>query len=298
MKTWKWWIRGGLLVAGAPSLTGCCFAGGTGGNCGKSEVVPWAEKFPNGGAYDGGHIEYADCQSLCSDGGFTNCSPADAGLLRCTIQCVGGRAPPGLASLSKVGDSAGAWVARMAELETAAVLAFNQLSDELEVHGLHAHAHHARLAALDEVRHAQAVTRLALRMGHCPAPLRLAGTPEPRSLEALALDNAGEGCGRELYGATLNQWQATHATDASVRHVMGSIAVEERQHAEWSFALAQTLEARLPLALRRRAREAQERTLALLGAEEVPRAVREPLGLMDGEEASRTVKRLLDDARL
>ncbi len=299
MKNWKWWMRGGLLVAGAPALSGCFICGGgTGGTCGKSETVKWSGNLADGGPYDGGYLTYEECQDLCPDGGFSTCDPVDAGLLRCAIQCVGGRAPPGLASLSNVDGSAGSWISRMAQLETAAVQAFAQLADELDVHGLHAHAQHARVAALDEVRHARAVTGLALRFGHCPAPLTLSGTPEPRSLEELALDNASEGCGRELYGAAVNQWQATHATEPAVRQVMGKIAAEERQHAQWSFALASTLEHRLPLAQRRRAREAQARTLARLGGEDVPRAVREPLGLMDAEEGARTAQRLLKTARL
>ena len=202
-------MRRGLIVAGVPALLGC----NNGRQCFGSAEVAWDGKLEDGGQYETGTPEGAAlCHSLCPmanrpSGGW-DCWPAgagDAGLLVCGCLVTGGRSPPGFLTLSMVDGSAGSWVARMAEFETAAVAAFAQLADELDAHGLERYAHHARQAALDEVRHSDAVTRLALRLGHCPAPVKVSATHQVRSLEEIALDNASEGCGRELFGAVMNQ---------------------------------------------------------------------------------------------
>ena len=140
--------------------------------------------------------------------------------------------------------------------------------------------------------------RLAMQLGHCPAPVKIAPAREARSLEEIAIDNAGEGCGRELFGAVLNQFQATHATDDRVRAVMGAIAGDERAHANYSFALAEALQSRLTIAQRRRAKEAQEHTLSVLSENATSDSLRRTLGLMDGEQVASTARNLLDTQRL
>jgi hypothetical protein len=304
MKTWKWWARGGLLVAGVPVMS--CGSCGPAPECFVQFDQPWDGRGLDGGLTDGGfegNEGYRLCTSLCNQNhpepnSSWGCNVPDAGVVHCFVQCTGGRAPPGLQALSTVDGSAGSWVARMAELETAAVPAFERLADELDVHGLNAHARHARQAALEEVRHADAVTRLALRLGHCPAPVKVAAANEVRSLEELAIDNASEGCGREAFGAVLNQWQATHATDDRVQAVMSSIAVEEHSHAAYSFALAQTLSSRLTIPQRRRTREAQEQMLVALGASGESGRMRKVLGLMDDAQTQTAVRTLLDTRRI
>ena len=272
-------------------------AGGGGGfTCGSTWTKVWNGKLADGGQ-PAAVLGYQDCVDLC-DSQFAGCSETAPGLLRCEALCVGGRAPPGLQTLSAVDGTAGSWVARMAELESASVYAFAQLADELDAHGLPVHAQHAREAALDEVRHADAVMRLAMQLGHCPAVVKVAPAREPRSLEEIAIDNAGEGCGRELFGAVLNQWQAANATDDRVRAVMGAIAGDESAHADYSFALAEALRPRLTVAQRRRAKEAQQHTLSVLAENDVSSAVRRTLGLMDGAQVARTMRKLLDTARL
>jgi hypothetical protein len=222
----------------------------------------------------------------------------DAGLVSCAGSCVGGRAAPGMTTLSKVDGSAGSWVSRMAELEASAVHAFSQLSDELRAHGLEEFAFHALTAAQQEVRHATEVTRLALHLGHCPRRNAILRTPL-RSLEEVAIDNAGEGCGRELLGALINVHQARTATDPLVRQTMSAIAADEMMHARFSFELAGTLMPRLTPAARRRAREAQELRFELLAADSEPReAVRVTLGLMDETQRRETARRLLETSRL
>lgn len=147
------------------------------------------------------------------------------------------------------------------------------------------------------MRHARAVTGLALRLGVMPRAPRVEPRPV-RSLEEIALDNASEGCGREAFGAVLNAWQAEHASVPEVREVMGAIAADEHAHARASFELAEVLSPRLTPAQRRRAREAQENTVSRLAADEVPEVLRRQLGLMDAEQVARTSGRLLDAARV
>src|SRR5262245_49415308 len=109
-KSWSRWVYRGLAGAGLPVVTHCNPFGcppGTG-----PHTVAW-----DGGIRDGGSISTAGelddetCTSLC---GTVPCSIADAGLVQCPNTCVGGRAPPGLQTLSAVDGSAGSWLARMA----------------------------------------------------------------------------------------------------------------------------------------------------------------------------------------
>ena len=119
----KRFLRNSVLVASVPTVSGCLCYGG--GDCGKRTLVPFnGTTFDGGPLADGGRTEDGGLDSsACSDicGRYANsCSIADAGLVECTSFCVGGRAPPGLLELSTVDGSAGSWVSRMAELETAA----------------------------------------------------------------------------------------------------------------------------------------------------------------------------------
>ena len=144
----------------------------------------------------------------------------------------GGREPSGLVRRAMLARaSAGAWLARMAWMETASIDAFEMLADELRMLGAPADlVHGARDAACDEQRHASAVGRLARARGFEPeAPQRVASAP--RSLEALAIDNAIEGGVRETFGALLAAHQASAALDAEVRGAMRLIARDEAAHA-------------------------------------------------------------------
>ncbi len=285
------------LVMGAPALSSCWFCGS--GHCGANETIAWNGVNADGTRWDGGQASI-DCLPLCPDSGFdvpyNSCRPADAGLVTCSIYCLGGRAPPGLGGLSSFGSSVGSSLSAMAQLETAAVHAFWQLAAELEAHGLPGDA--ARRSADDEVRHARATTKLALSHGFLPPLPRVAALTEPRSLEAIAVENAYEGCGRELYGSVINAWQAEHADDAGVRALMREVAPDERQHAVFSMSLAETLMPRLPVSSRRRVREAQERALLGLGDHGLPDHVRAALGLMDSAQSGAAARRLLSTSRV
>lgn len=262
-------------------------------------TVRWDGGLADGGMLSNGFFDSNTCARLCSCVSTTNACQlvSDAGLVECRVQCVGGRAPPGLAQISRVDESPGSWLSRMAELEAAAVHAFLHLARELDAHGLPLLASAARSAAGDEVLHAQKAARLAVRRGWSPQPLVIRASPI-RSLAELAIDNAGEGCGRELFGAALNQHQARAASDNEVAIAMGEIAGDEARHAAFSLALSEQLTPRLTLADRRRAREAQAMVLTTLSAEDVPVRSRHTLGLMSRAQAVTTARRLLDANRV
>jgi hypothetical protein len=264
-----------------------------------------AEASWNGLLVDGGVTtgdpDAETCLSLCTCAlGTSSCSVLRPGVVSClgsTGLCTGGRAPPTKVVLSAVDDSAGSWLARMAEFEGAAVDAFVHLARELEAHGLGEFSQAAMAAAEDEVRHTEQVTRVALSHGRCPVHRPLARA-EVRTLEAMAIDNAAEGCGRELFGAMVNAHQARTASDPRVASLMGQVAADELGHARLSFELAEALMPRLTLAQRRRAREAQAQTLTAMASDNVPARLRHTLGLMDEAQAQATSRGLLDHSRL
>ncbi|NNB92026.1 hypothetical protein [Corallococcus exiguus] len=151
-----------------------------------------------------------------------------------------GRRPEGLCSDGAVAQGTptlGVLFARMAHLEAASVPAFERLADELAAHGAPEHlVRAARRSAKEEVRHAEAMESLARRHG-APMPELKVAPFQARSLEALAIENAVEGCVRETYGALLAGWQARSAEDAQVRESLSAIAPDELRHAELSWAI-------------------------------------------------------------
>jgi hypothetical protein len=85
-----------------------------------------------------------------------------------------------------------------------------------------------------------------------------------RSLEAIAAENAIEGCVRETYGAIVALWQARHAHDPVVAAAMEPIAADETRHAELAWEVASWAEPRLSRAARRRVEAAREQALVEL----------------------------------
>lgn len=161
----------------------------------------------------------------------------------------------------------GEYLARSAELEAAAVAAFEILGRELSVHGAPAELiDDAAGAAQDEVRHARATAKLAHRYGAIPKAPRI--KPQgPRELFDVALENAVEGCVRESYGALVALWQARLARDPIVAHAMRSIARDEIRHAALSWSVARWAHQRLPEAPRKRLRQAQRQAIQTLREE-------------------------------
>ncbi len=187
---------------------------------------------------------YFSCHAIpasCMDG-----SLPDGPITVDCVTCLGavGRRPAGLepvhggAATSALGD----YFARVAHLEAASIRAFHDLRSELAERGAPgALVHHASRAARDEVRHARAMGRLARRFGGSPPRPRVRRR-QRRSLEAMARENAVEGCVREAYGALLATWQAAHARDPDVAAEMALIAADETRHAALSWAIARWAE--------------------------------------------------------
>jgi hypothetical protein len=164
----------------------------------------------------------------------------------------------------------------MAWLEAASVPAFLRLADELKAHGApEVLVRAARRSAGDEIRHTRAAGALARRHG-APVPEVELRPFSSRSLEAMLLENAREGCVRETFGAVVAGWQARHAQDAQVRAELGRIAEEELRHAELAWAVDAWAEEQLTPEERQRVRDARLEAfheLERLLAEEEPDAV-------------------------
>ncbi len=204
---------------------------------------------------------YFSCHAMpasCLDG-----SLASGPLTVDCVTCPGavGRRPAGLEPEHHAGPPSdlGDYFARLAYLEAASVRAFQDLESELADLGAPEElVRHASRAARDEIRHARAMGRVARRFGVRPPRARVRKR-RPRSLEAMARENAVEGCIREAYGALLAAWQAAHAGDPAIAMEMARIAEDETRHAALSWAIARWVEsrssesARAHLALLRRA---------------------------------------------
>ena len=158
-----------------------------------------------------------------------------------------GRRPPGLlAARGATGSSVvGTYFAQIARLEAASVTAFDVLARELRAHRAPARLiRAAERARRDEVRHATTTRALAERFGGVVTPPRVRST-RVRSLRAIAIENAREGCVRETWGALEATWQAAHATDRGVRRSMRVIARDETRHAALSWQVAAWAERKL-----------------------------------------------------
>ncbi len=153
-------------------------------------------------------------------------------------------------------DAVARYQRESAFLEHLAIEAFARLAHELSAH----HAprslvERALVAADDERRHAH--TARALFGGDAPAEHD--GSFAPRDLEAIAVENAIEGCVREAYGALVATHQAAVAEGRGVRGFARAIARDERRHAALAFDVARWLDERLDGDARRRVSSARSR---------------------------------------
>ena len=145
-----------------------------------------------------------------------------------------------------------------------------------------------RVAADEEVRHAEAMGRLAGR----PAVVAPMPTYSHRGLEELAVENAVEGCVRELVGAAFGVFQGVCASDADVREAMAVLGADEVQHAALSFDIHRWLAAQLDRAALERVRQAMRRAVGELEATDPPPGLR-LAGLPDSSQA----RVLIDELR-
>jgi hypothetical protein len=258
-----------------------------------------------------GKVDEALCLAVCPPSSVqataATCwaNEVDAGTAQLTCAyyqpCGTGRRPPGLAEGAEVGGEgegeggggegegaggegadAGAegagvvarFLGEVAHLEAASVLAFEGLARELEAHAAPARlVGAARRAAREEVEHAEVMARFATRAGARLRPVVVTSTPA-RSLEAIAADNAVEGCVRETFGAVIAMHQAERARSGEMRRALERIAREEAAHAELAWELAGWLRGRLDEAARGRVDEARRVAVEALARE----VEREPEG--------------------
>ncbi|MEM6788328.1 MAG: ferritin-like domain-containing protein [Myxococcota bacterium] len=165
----------------------------------------------------------------------------EAGNPRCAV----GRLPSAAAATREGAAAAegptrvAAMLAEAAFLEASAVVAFDELTEELrELEAPDALITWAREAREEEVRHARLMGDLARDRGASIAPVPAVDSARPpRSAFAIALHNAEEGLVRESYGAVLAHYQATHADDPELRAAARAIAADETRHAAFSWAL-------------------------------------------------------------
>ena len=214
--------------------------------------TPYTRRFTDLTLADGGVPRQEDCLEACkqqlpsTESCTVGVAPAsDAGpggpFVDCRSVyefCSDGRKPEGLQDpRMDARCSLGALFARMAWLEAASVPAFLRLANELKAHGApEVLVRAARRAAGEEVRHTRAMRELARRHGASVPAVEHAPFPS-RSLEAMVVENAKEGCVRETYGAVVAGWQARTAEDARVREELGRIAEDELRHAELAWAV-------------------------------------------------------------
>ncbi len=212
-----------------------------------------------------------------------------------------GRRPEGLELQDTFsGDDPGDFFARSCTLERASVHAFVRLERELRAHGAPSGlVASARRSAREEARHTILTARLATKYGaHAERP-SFHSVNTPRSLLALAIENAEEGCAMEAFGAVLAEWQARHAEDEDVALAYASLAVDEARHAELSWQVHAWALARLDEAEREQVEAALVRGRARLRREfsvEPGTSTRAIAGLPSAEQALRLVAEL--DARL
>jgi hypothetical protein len=224
------------------------------------------------GATSIGDLSLDQCKTICPT--WTGSGPISCGadwtatplILTCSYSvpgpgCGTGRRPAGLKRppAPVAPTAAGRILAEIAHLEAASVAAFGILATELEKHRAPRRLQAESLrAAREEMRHAVVMKKFAERAGAQVAPVSIARRAE-RTIEAMALENAIEGCVSETFGAAVAHIQAKRANDRRVRSAMKWIAADETRHAQLSWELAAWFDSKLTRAGRRRVREARKR---------------------------------------
>jgi hypothetical protein len=250
---------------------------------------------------DGGMDTPVQCQALCGAPQVNDCYPVTASggvtVLACACGLSAGRRPEGF-RLRRAGRArrqvgpVGTYFASVAQLEAASVGAFHTLAAELAAHGAPAHLPAAaRRAARDEVRHARVMGKLARTHGAVvPRPVKRAA--HTRALEAIAIENAVEGCVRETFGALTATLQARCASDPRVREAMQRIAADETRHASLGWAVAAWAHSRLDAPARARVEAARAAAVANLRAEmraEPPGELVKAAGVPSARQAQRMI---------
>ncbi len=182
-------------------------------------------------ADDGGSTFGAPCDTFCGATFGGTCSVSGS-----TVTCVELCAIPGRPHAELAVDEApspigvGGFFAHAAWFEAASVDAFEILARDLREHGAPERlVRGARAARRDEERHADMASAFAEKHGaHTSRPA--APKHASRDLEAIATENAVEGCVNETFSAALAMWQAERAAPEHRAH-FAKIARDEARHA-------------------------------------------------------------------
>ncbi len=142
-------------------------------------------------------------------------------------------------------DPRGKYFAECAQLERAAVIAFERMAQELAALGAPEELlRAASRSKQDEERHVVAMEQLSAKFQGKSSPFE-APSFAPRGAFEVARENAVEGCVRESYGALVGLWQCERAVDPEVRAALREVAQDELRHAALSWRVAAWLEPRL-----------------------------------------------------
>lgn len=229
----------------------------------------------------------AECKAWCAfrPGATGECQFVEPNTIVCREYCaVDGRRSPDVLPCPEVGE----FFALIAHNEAASVNAFALLARELSCRGAPAALLRSiARARRDEARHAARARRLS----RGPIPRVRRRRIAPRSTLEIAIDNAREGCGRELYGATIGLKLASAARTPALRSYYAAIARDEIRHAALSFRIHRFLMQLL-------SRDEQVEVLAAM--REAARASRVALpraiaSIGDGRSIARELERLIAD---
>lgn len=161
-------------------------------------------------------------------------------------------------------DAVGAWLADASHAESVSWMALRAVQRELKAHDAPASlAEDARALSGASLRNAVALEALALRWGvrrRQPAVVSIAVRP----LEALAAENAAEGCVRQTWAALEARYQSLAARDPVIRRTMARVARDGLEHAEFSWAVDAWATPRLDTAARQRVARARAHAAAEL----------------------------------
>jgi hypothetical protein len=252
---------GTFTVAGSGGTPGeCKTTVQSGGDCMPVIATVPRKCVSNAQAVAGEQLPMDKCADFCNKTSPCSVSSATATTVSvlCHPGCAVGRRPAGLGE-SPLCDrrAAGGYFAEIAHLEAASVTAFRILRDELRASGAPKKlVHAAARAARDEIRHARSTGALARRFGGRARRPAIA-KPPLRSIEAMAIENAVEGCVRETFGALLATRQAALARDPVIRATMMRIARDETQHAALSWRVAGFLSTKLDATARQNVERAK-----------------------------------------
>jgi hypothetical protein len=246
----------------------------TSSNATVAQGCDFAVEMPCSASVDAQSACASWCEAVLGGGAVWNCTPepSDGGAMiaSCTngSGCGFGRPPRGFVPRRVPSRTVlGAKLAQIAQLEDASVVAFDAVhADLLRLGAPVALLRAVTAARSDEVRHARRFQREAARHG-ADAPRAAVAPIAARSAEALAIDNAEEGCVRETFGAALAAAQAERATDPRLRALWVRIAADELRHAALSWRIGGWLEARLDASGRAHVAQARRRALAALDDE-------------------------------